>query len=96
MYNEAQKRYVLKKVIFIIILSISFVQAHPHTFMDVYPALHVKGDKIVKTHIKWKMDDMSSAMLIMEFDTNGNGKIDEKENAFIYENYFLSLTQIMQ
>jgi ABC-type uncharacterized transport system substrate-binding protein len=37
------------------------------------------------------MDDMTSSMLIMEFDLNRNGKIDKKENIFVYENYFLSL-----
>lgn len=83
----------MKKVIIFIIFCISFVQAHPHTFIDVYPTLHVKGNEIVKTHIKWKMDEMSSAMLIMDFDSNGDGKIDEKENAFIHENYFLSLSE---
>ena len=69
------------------------MNAHPHTFIDLYPTLHVKGDNIVKTHIKWKMDDMSSAMLIMEFDTDADGIIDDKENNFIYENYFLSLSK---
>ena len=83
----------MRKVIFIIILSIAFVQAHPHTFIDLYPTLHVKGNKIVKTHIKWKMDDMSSAMLVVEFDTDGDGKIDEKENKYVYENYFVSLSK---
>jgi len=39
------------------------------------------------------MDDMSSAMLIMEFDTNSDGKIDEKENDYIYKNYFVSLSK---
>ena len=62
------------------------LSAHPHTFIDLYPTLHVKGDTIVKTEFKWKMDDMTSAMLIMEFDVNGNGKIDKEENKIYLTN----------
>lgn len=83
----------MKKVIIYLLLSISFMKAHPHTFIDVYPTLHLNGDKIIKTHIKWKMDDMSSAMLIMEFDLDANGKLDANENKFVYENYFISLKE---
>lgn len=81
------------KSIILLVLFISSIWAHPHTFIDLYPTLHVKNNTIVKTHIKWKMDDMTSSMLIMEFDVNADRNIDKKENAFIYENYFLSLDQ---
>lgn len=83
----------MKRLLFYLMLYSSLCYAHPHTFIDLYPTLHIKGDIISKTNIKWKMDDMTSAMLIMEFDVNGDGKIDEEENDFIYENYFLSLAQ---
>lgn len=81
----------MKKIVVFLALFTSLVWSHPHTFIDLYPTLHVKGDAITKIHIKWVMDDMSSSMLIMEFDENGNGKIDANENEYIYENYFISL-----
>lgn len=81
------------KILFYLFICVSFSNAHPHTFIDLYPTLHVKDDTITKTHIKWKMDDMTSSMLIMEFDANMDGKIDKEENDFVYENYFISLKQ---
>ncbi|QKF77452.1 DUF1007 family protein [Arcobacter defluvii] len=45
----------------------------------------------------WKFDEMTSELLIMEFDENCNGKIDEKEQKYIKENYFQMVTiQILQ
>jgi len=66
--------------------------AHPHTFIDVYPTIKVKNNKIVSLHFKWVMDEMTSSMLIMDFDQNGDGKINSKENFFIYSSYFVSLS----
>ncbi|MEA2017586.1 MAG: DUF1007 family protein, partial [Campylobacterota bacterium] len=57
----------------------------------MYPTINVKDNKTTKINFKWKMDDMTSSMLIMEFDKNGDAKIDKKENFFIYTNYFLTL-----
>ncbi len=34
---------------------------------------------------------MTSSMLIMEFDTNGDGTIDNAENSYVYNNYFKAL-----
>lgn len=86
-------RIILKKVIIYLIVLTSLLKAHPHTFIDVYPTLHVEGSSIIKTHIKWKIDDMTSAMLIMEVDSDGDGKINKQENDFVYENYFMSLSK---
>ncbi len=81
----------MKKLFIIFLFGMLNLSAHPHTFIDLYSTLHVNDNTIVKTEFKWKMDDMTSAMLIMEFDVNGNGKIDEEENNYVYDNYFVSL-----
>ena len=78
-----------KIILFILFLSNLF--AHPHTFIDVYPKVIVKNNMITQINFKWIMDEMTSSMLIMEFDQNQNGKIDKEENRYIEENYFLSL-----
>jgi len=78
---------VFKKFI-ILTFFVNILFAHPHTFIEVFPTIEVKKHKISKLHFKWVLDDMSSAMLIMEFDQNGNAKIDKKENDFIRKNYF--------
>ncbi len=67
--------------------------AHPHTFMDIYPTIKVNKDKTTSIHFAWKFDEMTSAMLIMEVDTDGDGKINKDENQFIYESYFVSLKE---
>ena len=35
---------------------------------------------------------MTSSMLIMECDENGDGKINKEENEFVYNNYFMALS----
>jgi ABC-type uncharacterized transport system substrate-binding protein len=47
---------------------------------------------MTQIHFKWQLDEMTSSMLIMEFDQNGDGKIDKKENFFIYSSYFITLS----
>ncbi|MCK5111191.1 MAG: DUF1007 family protein [Arcobacteraceae bacterium] len=79
------------KIFCLICLGFNFVSAHPHTFIEVYPTIKVKNNTTVKINFKWKLDEMTSSMLIMEFDQNGDGKIDKKENKFIYTSYFISL-----
>ncbi len=81
----------MKYLYFILLYSISLF-GHPHTFIEIYPTIEVKNNQILNIHFKWKLDEMTSSMLIMEFDINNNGKIDKKENLFIYLNYFTALS----
>ena len=79
------------KILTFIILFISSVYAHPHTFIDVYPTLIQRDGYVKQVNIKWLLDEMTSSMLIMEFDPNGDGKLDKKENKYIRDNYFITL-----
>lgn len=74
-----------------IFLSFTYLLAHPHTFIEIYPTIEVKNNIMDKIHFKWQLDEMTSSMLIMEFDQNANLKIDKDENQYIYENYFIAL-----
>ncbi len=76
------------KAIFILSLFISSLFSHPHTFIDVYPTVKVQSNATTVVNFKWVLDDMTSTILIMELDRDGNGKIDEKENSYIYDEYF--------
>jgi ABC-type uncharacterized transport system substrate-binding protein len=60
--------------------------SHPHTFIDVYPSIKKEAPKLI--NFKWKFDDMTSSILIMELDSNMDGKIDAAENKFIEREYF--------
>ena len=80
------------KYIYLILLYTASLWGHPHTFIEIYPTIKVENNQITNIHFKWKLDEMTSSMLIMEFDTNNNGKIDKKENIFIYLNYFTALS----
>ena len=80
------------KLFLLLLIFITSCFAHPHTFIDVYPNIETTKDGYIKkVTIKWIMDEMTSSMLIMEFDANGDGKIDKEESNYAYENYFLSL-----
>ncbi|MEA2049186.1 MAG: DUF1007 family protein [Campylobacterota bacterium] len=83
---------MLKKfpLLFLLLYAIELF-AHPHTFIEVYPTIEVKNEKTTKIHFQWLIDEMTSSMLIMEFDENGNGRIDNDENNYVYDTYFLPL-----
>lgn len=81
------------KIIISFVLFVSVMFAHPHTFIEVYPTISVKNKMSEKINFIWKLDEMTSSMLIMEFDTNANGKLDNSEQQYIYENYFKALEE---
>ena len=74
-----------------LLIFITSLYAHPHTFIEVYPTANTKDGYIENIKIKWIIDQMTSSMLIMEFDNNNDGKIDINENNYINENYFSTL-----
>lgn len=80
---------------YLLVLSFIFnyLCAHPHTFIEIYANIEVEKQKTKKLNFTWKMDEMTSSMLIMETDQNGDGKLDKEESKFIYDNYFLSLKE---
>ncbi len=80
----------MKSLLLLFLLKLSLL-AHPHTFIDLYPSIKVENGKTSSIHFKWVFDEMTSAMLIMDIDSDGDGKISKKENFFIYANYFTSL-----
>jgi len=75
----------------LLILSFNIVCAHPHTFIDVYSTIKSKDNKIEKITFKWYFDEMTSSLLIMDFDQNMDGKFDKAEIDYINESYFKTL-----
>jgi ABC-type uncharacterized transport system substrate-binding protein len=74
-----------------LILFITSVFAHPHTFIDTYFKINAKNNIISNLHIQWKFDIMTSQLLLMEFDKNGDQIFDKKELSYIELVYFLPL-----
>ncbi len=83
----------MKKLTYIFFILPLFLFAHPHTFLDVYANVKSENQKIKSINFKWIFDDMTSQLLIMEFDQNMDGKIDKNEMEYIKTNYFDYLKQ---
>ncbi|MFP4014177.1 MAG: DUF1007 family protein [Chitinispirillaceae bacterium] len=75
--------------------------AHPHMFIDVMSKFMVNDSALTGFYVYWDFDEMNSAMLIEEFDKNGNGRFEKEEsdliekNAFSYSanhNFFITFT----
>lgn len=54
--------------------------AHPHVFIEANLEV-VRNDKGEATEIRhvWRFDEFFSSSLLLDFDANGNGKLDESE-----------------
>ena len=76
------------KLIFLFLLLLSSLFAHPHTFIEIHPTIEFKNNRTSSIHFKWVLDDMSSSILIMDVDKNGDGVISRSENTFIQKEYF--------
>lgn len=59
---------------------VSSVYAHPHVFIEANLEIHrnKKGEATSIRHV-WRFDEIFSSSLILDFDDNGNGKLDAAE-----------------
>ncbi len=66
--------------------------AHPHVFAEARLDVVVGGDKNVKAlrHL-WRFDDLFSSTVLVEFDQNGDLKLDDSELAEVSRTVFESL-----
>ena len=64
------------------------LSAHPHCFIDVHPT--VSRDSLT---IRWVLDEMSSQMMILDYDSDANGKLSEAESKLLFEDTFKSLVK---
>ncbi|WP_263833905.1 DUF1007 family protein [Sulfurospirillum oryzae] len=74
------------RLIFLSTLLSTFLCAHPHVFIDT--KVQVLPDKIILT---WSFDEMSSAMLMDDYDKNKDKKLDANEVAFMEKDHFKTL-----
>ncbi len=62
--------------------------AHPHLFIDAKLNFTIKKNKIDKLHVAWVFDDMNSQILMMDYDSNRDKKLDKKETQRFKKTYF--------
>jgi ABC-type uncharacterized transport system substrate-binding protein len=75
------------KSLYIFLISI-LLYAHPHVFVDVYPKINANT-----IDVKWVFDQMSSNMLLMDFDTNHDGVLNQKESDYLNKETFSYLKE---
>jgi ABC-type uncharacterized transport system substrate-binding protein len=62
--------------------------AHPHMFIDAMVKFMVTDTSLAGFYVYWDFDEMYSASLRDEFDTNGNKRFDPDEVEKIFSNAF--------
>lgn len=67
--------------------------AHPHLFIDTKLNFTIKKDKIDTLHVAWIFDDMNSQILMMDYDTNRDKKLNKKEIKRFKKIYFDKLSK---
>ena len=82
---------MIKKLLILLfpILSLS----HPHLFIDTKLNFAIKKNKIDKLHVSWVFDDMNSQILMMDYDTNRDKKLNRKETQRFKKIYFDKLSK---
>jgi len=53
--------------------------AHPHVFIGVVSKFVFSENELVKLHMHWVFDDMTSYIMLEDFDSNGDEKFNKKE-----------------
>lgn len=77
----------MKKLLSSLLLSTSLF-AHPHLFLDIYPTINVKDKKVESLDLKWVLDEMSSNLVLLDFDLNKDGKFSKIEKKIVKKSYF--------
>ncbi|EQB39514.1 hypothetical protein M947_05850 [Sulfurimonas hongkongensis] len=74
------------KTLMIFLLANIVLYAHPHIFIDIYPKLNIQDTKVTSLSLEWKFDQMTSSVLIMDYDKNKDNKFSKNEIALMKRN----------
>jgi ABC-type uncharacterized transport system substrate-binding protein len=83
---------LIKKLFFFIFIFTNLAFGHPHTFIELFSNIKKENNNIV-IHIKWIFDEMTSQMIIMDFDMNKNFVFDKEDKEYIYQEAFKHLNE---
>lgn len=82
-------------IIFLLLLIFTKISySHPHEFADVGIKLNIQKDNTIFIQVSWEFDEISSLMLIEDFDKNRNGKFDSSEIIKVEKDAFEVLREI--
>ena len=84
-----------KVIIFLVLLVFAKTSySHPHEFANVELKLNIKKDNAIYIQVSWEFDEMSSIVLIEDFDKNRDGKFDINEIIKVEKDAFEVLKDI--
>lgn len=84
---------VMKKYIFLLLLLIPVISAgaHPHMWVDSYIKIVTSEEGIEGFELQWVFDNMFTAMMLNDFDLDGNKIINTEENEAVRQGGFVNL-----
>ncbi len=65
--------------------------AHPHVFAEARLDVTVENDNVATLHHVWRFDDLFSSTVLVEFDKNGDMKLDADELKDVADTVYASL-----
>jgi len=77
-----------------IVASMGIVHAHPHVWIDVVATFVFERGKLAGVRLDWTFDEFLSDTLLRTYDTDKDGRFDEKETQQIQEQGFSSLKDL--
>ncbi len=66
---------------FLLLGAPSAVRAHPHIWIDTYVEFLFEDDRVQGLRVHWSFDPFFSSMALTDFDSDGDGVLDEGEAA---------------
>src|SRR5262245_14835223 len=66
---------------------------HPHVYIDNTTTFQFAGGKLVALKLRWVFDELFSATVIDQFDTDKDGRFDAKERAALEQGAFANLRE---
>jgi len=66
----------------------SMARAHPHIFTHASVLVSFDESGLAGFKVNWMFDEMFTAMMMLDYDTNGNGKLESAEGELVKKNAF--------
>jgi len=107
-FDQQEPFFMRNPIVYVLAISLALclipwtsVKAHPHVFITSTLNLHFEAGQPTRLDVNWAFDDGFSAMILEDYDTDGNGGFSPRElktlksEAFDYlseQHYFTFIT----